>query len=48
MNVITMEQMDSIQRQIEEQERQRREKTKRKNFLLIFQEVKKQLRKGEN
>ena len=40
MNIITLEQMDSIQQCIAEQERQKRkQEEKRKNLILIFKEL---------
>ena len=40
MNIITLEQMDSIQQCITEQERQKRkQEEKRKNLILIFKEL---------
>ena len=42
MNVITLEQMDSIQECIAEQERQQRERAKRRNLFLILEALAKQ------
>ena len=46
MNVITLEQMDSIQQCLAEQEKQKRERAKRRNLFLILEAIAKQTDKG--